>query len=113
MTNFNQLPEDVQFDVQDELECYSKCFVFKKADGSYQVTPSVCLHNGAYDEYIGEYFAADVFSDEQKIINYVKNFRSFPWNCSDGTHYEGKKDWAALGSDWTNLEMVNGDLVFS
>ena len=103
----NDLPLSAQEDVRSVLMAYSTVYVTLKADGKYNVTAALVLHNGPYDQYIGEFTCKEVFTLEERIVNYVNEFRDFP--CAQ---YTGKKDWAALQSDWSKAEMVDGNIVF-
>jgi len=108
----NNLPQSVQEDVRSVLMAYSTVYVTLKADGKYNVTAALVLHNGPYDQYIGEFTSKEVFTLEERIVNYVNEFRDFPYRCTNGAHYTGKKDWAALQSDWSKAEMIDGNIVF-
>ena len=110
--NLNTLPLSVQEDVRASLCAYSTVYVTLKADGKYNVTAALVLHNGPYDKFIGEFTCKEVFTLEERIVNYVNEFRDFPYHRTNGAHYTGKKDWAALNSDWTKAEMVDGNIIF-
>ena len=109
----NDLPLSVQEDVRSVLMAYSTVYVTLKADGKYKVTAALVLHNGPYDQYIGEFTCKEVFTLEERIVNYVNEFRDFPVSYKKGgTNYTGTKDWAALQSGWTKAEMIDGTIIF-
>ena len=108
----NTLPLSVQEEVRSVLMAFSTVYVTLKADGKYTVDAHITLHNGPYDQFIGEFTCKEVFTLEERILNYVNEFRSFPYRCTNGAHYTGKKDWEALNSDWTKAEMVDGNIIF-
>ena len=110
MKAFNELPKHVQAEVKEVLQAFSRCNVTLGEHG-YKVNTSHALHNGTYDQYIGEYKAEEIFTIEDRILNYVREFRDFPFHAN-GVTYKGNKDYKALASNWTDVQMVDGDLVF-
>ena len=115
MTNqeFNTLPASVQSEAKNILKAFNTVYIELNGDSQeYEVSAHVCLHNGKYNKFIGQYNSIDVFTIEDRILNYVREFREFPYHCSNGAHYEGKKDWKALNSNWVDVKLVNGDLEF-
>lgn len=80
-------------EVKSKLECFCKCIVTRnKKTGKVIATNAVVLHNSEYDQYLGEVLADEVFTSDERILNYVKNFREYPW-----PQYKGAKDWQVRG----------------
>ena len=97
-------------EVKSKLECFDKCIVtLNKKTGKVIATNAVVLHNSEYDQYLGEVLADEVFTSDERILNYVKNFREYPW-----PQYKGAKDWKKLDSDWTEVSLNSeGNLIFA
>ena len=109
--NINNLPQSVQDDIRSRLCAFSEVTVWQNANGEYDVRACIILGNGQSDKYIGEYTAKEVFTVEEQIVNYVNEFRDYPFDPD--YKYTGKHDWKALQSDWTQAEMVEGNIVFN
>lgn len=110
----NTLPIEVQNEVKDTLKAYDECNVVF-ANGEYHVSTSIMLLN-VYPKdhkYIGDFYANDVFNDEEKILNYVNEFYDYP------IEYKGDRDYRMLqkaqDSRYTEDEMtfilVDGNIV--
>lgn len=112
MKAFNQLPLNVQTEVKETLSAYSECSVWRKNDGTMRVTTGTVLATSYDGDMIGRYKAADIFTPVERVINYVREFRDFPFHAGDGIHYDGEKDYRALAGSWTDVEMVDGNLKF-
>lgn len=116
MTNplvFSALPLKAQEEVKDVLSAYNTCHVhFDTVTSSVYVCAHTSISSSDQGRiYLGELTSKDLFTLEERMLNYVRSFRDFPVCCDYA--YKGKKDWQALKSDWTKVELVNGDLVFS
>ncbi len=64
---------------------------------------------------LGEFLASEILTVEDRIVGYVKEFRSFPYRAGkDGKiHYQASGDeYLIINSNWGDVEMVNGQLVF-
>lgn len=109
--NFSKLPLNVQSEIKQVLSAFDECSVEQNKADDYEINTSTVLHTGDYNKFIGRYKAEDVFTVEERIINYVKEFRDFPFGM--GITYKGKKDWKMLNSNWKDVVMSdNGDLEF-
>ena len=97
-------------EVKSKLECFCKCIVTRnKKTGKVRAANAIVLHKGEYDQYLGEVLADEVFTSDERILNYVKNFREYPW-----PQYKGAKDWKKLDSDWTEVSLSSeGNLIFA
>lgn len=106
---FEELPVDVQAEVKRVLRAYDECPVTYEY-GRYDVGGGICIKkNYAPDhEFIGVYYADDVFTEEERIINYAESFHEY------SPLYKGKRDytmWHNVGYDWNvKFKMVNGNL---
>ena len=100
MKDLNALPQEVQEEVKNTLKAFDKVNVIYEY-GAYHVTASVTLKKvyAADHEFIGTYKAADVFTQDERIINYVEEFRAYP------PAYKGKRDYK-----WIN-RLKYGDKV--
>src|SRR5574343_168236 len=88
MRELNTLPQDVQDKVKSVLKAYDEVNVIFEY-GEYNVSASICIKcNYASDhEFVGTYKAEDVFTPDERIINYVECFRDYP------IEYKGKRDY--------------------
>ena len=106
---FEELPVDVQAEVKRVHRAYDECPVTYEY-GRYNVGGGICIKkNYAPDhESIGVYYADDVFTEEERIINYAESFHEY------SPLYKGKRDyamWRKVGYDWNvKFKMVNGNL---
>lgn len=85
MKNFNELPASIKNEVKNLLKVYDKCFVTYE-NAVYHVSPSIAITASyAVDhEAIGTYTAKEIYTAEERIINYVESFHEFP------IQYKGK-----------------------
>tara|TARA_R110002096_G_scaffold260001_2_gene453376 strand:- start:182 stop:526 length:345 start_codon:yes stop_codon:yes gene_type:complete len=113
--NINELPESVVKDIKAKLGHFSEARVWKKGE-EYKVVAHIGISaSKSAWEFVSEFSSAEVFSNEERIINYVNNFKDFPY-CVDKDHltYRGKKDYKAIRSNWNEVTLNNdGNLVFS
>lgn len=112
MKEFNQLPNNIQNEIKEHLKAYDKCHVVYEY-GEYHVGGGLCIkkHYGEDHEYIGCFKADELFTEEERMINYIESFHSYPFN------YTGKQDWKMLNSikgKWdVKFKMENGNLVIA
>ena len=91
MKNFNELPADVQKDIKQTLKAYSEVFVVFEY-GEYHVGVGVSL-KAVYapdHEVIGTFYAKDLYTPEERDINYIEEFHDYP------AGYKGKRDYRLL-----------------
>lgn len=93
MKELNKLPQEVQDKVKRVLRAYDEVNVIFEY-GEYHVSAGLSLKAvyGADHEFIGTYKAVDVFTQEERIINYVECFRDYPIS------YKGKRDYRWINS---------------
>ena len=87
MKKFEQLPEEVQEQVKEILKAYNSTSVTFE-NGKYHFGGYCIKNTYASDyEFVGDYKADDIFTKEERIINYVESFHSYPID------YKGKRDY--------------------
>ena len=104
-TLFNTLTTELQNEIKSTLSAYPSTSVYKKADGTLYSTNVVCIHTGDYDEFIAEFKEADIFTENEIIINYVESFRDYP------TKYKGRRNYKELNGNWVKASLVEGNLI--
>lgn len=85
---FEQLPADVQAEAKETLKAFRSVHV-EYENGRYSVTAGIAL-TATYapdHRYIGEYTDEEVFTPEERIINYVETFQCYP------IEYKGRRDY--------------------
>lgn len=107
MKNFNELPETIQNEIKDTLKAYDKVDVYFE-NGEYHFGLVLKRHYAADHEVIGTYHAKDIFTEEERILNYVNEFQSFP------IQYKGKRDYSIFHTGKTEtFKMANGNIVIA
>lgn len=93
MMKFNELPQEVQEQAKTRLRCYNRVFITYEY-GRYCVSTGIGVYKSYAPDHksIGTYTADEVFTPEERIINYVENFRDYP------SQYKGKRDYRFLNS---------------
>ena len=120
MRELNTLPIEEQNKIKGWLKAYDKVDVFFE-NGRYNY--GVCLksHYAPDHEYIGTYRADEVYTEDERIENYINEFHSYPIN------YQGKRDYKMIhkmddernfNDDYTILthwigKMIDGDFVLT
>lgn len=109
MTNLKTLPIEIQEKVKSVLKAYDEVHVVFEY-GEYHVSAGIALKATYGDDhkFIGTYKATEIFTPEERIINYVEAFHDYP------IQYKGKKDYGWLNSlTWDDRVKFdeNGNLV--
>ena len=110
MKKFEQLPAEVQKEVKEILKAYDRVSVTFE-NGKYHFGGACLKATYASDyEVIGDYKDTDIFTEEERIINYVESFHDYP------AAYKGKRDYKwlkSLGYDYDIKVKFdeNGNLV--
>lgn len=108
MLKFNELSKEVQNEVKEVLKAYDKCSVVFEY-GKYKIGCGTCIKSeyGKDHRVIGSYYSDEVFTENERIVNYVENFHSYPIN------YKGEKDYPMLKTmTWeTKVALKNGNIV--
>lgn len=104
MKKFNELPQSVQNEIKDTLKAYDEVDVYYE-NGRYDF--GLCLKASYAEdhEYIGCFKACDVYTEEERILNYVNEFHAYPMQ------YKGNRDYAILKDYNARYKMVNGNIV--
>jgi hypothetical protein len=112
--NFNELSQEIQEEVKQTLRAYDEVNVIFEY-GKYHVSTGIALKKvyAPDHEVIGRYFANDIFTPEDRIVNYIEEFISYP------IEYKGKKDWAMIKeleslrkqSKQAKIKLVDGNAV--
>lgn len=91
MKKFNELPNEVKELVKDRLKVYDRTYVIFEY-GEYHVSSGLMLKNsyGSDHEFIGEYTAKEIFTPDERIINYIETFHCYP------IEYKGKRDYKMI-----------------
>lgn len=104
MKNFNELPIEIQDQVKKTLRAYDEETVWFE-NGRYTYGISIQSKYAADHEYIGTYYAKDVYTEEERIVNYCEEFHCYP------IQYKGKRDYDLI-KDWNaHYKMVDGNIV--
>ncbi len=90
MRNFNELPQEVQDTIKYYAKAYSEVHVVFE-NGEYHYG-GVCLKAHYPDDYevIGDFYAKDLFTPEERDINYIECFHDYPHG------YKGRRDYQML-----------------
>ena len=93
MKDFNSLPNEVQEKVKKVLKAYDRVYVIFE-NGEYNVSVGIGIKKeyASDHEFIGEYKVDEIYTKEERIINYVESFHEYP------IQYKGKRDYAWLNS---------------
>ena len=88
---FNKLPQEVQEKIKKTLRAYDEVFVVFEY-GKYNVGVGVSLkaHYAPDHEVIGTFYAKDIYTPEERAINYIEEFHEYPHR------YNGKRDYKLL-----------------
>lgn len=104
MKNFNELPKNVQEEVKDTLKAYDTVDVYYE-NGSYHFGLVLKKDYAVDHEYIGCYRANDIYTEEERILNYVNEFHEYP------RQYKGERDYSILRDYNAKYKIVNGNIV--
>ena len=104
MKKFNELPKEIQDEVKRTLRAYDEETVWFE-NGRYTYGVSIQAKYAPDHEYIGTYYAKDVYTDEERIVNYCEEFHSYPME------YKGKRDYDIIRDYKAKYKMVDGNIV--
>lgn len=103
MKQFNELPESVKNEIKDTLKAYNEIDVFYE-NGEYHFGLCLKASYAKDHEYIGCFKASDIYTEEERILNYVNEFHEYP------IQYKGNRDYAILKDYNAKYKMVNGNI---
>lgn len=109
MTTFNTLPNKVKAEVKKRLKMFPAVHVIFEY-GEYKVSTGICIDAtyAADHKFIGRYTDKEIFTPEERIVNYVESFHDYP------IEYKGKRNYQWLNSlTWKDHVKYdeNGNLV--
>lgn len=109
MKNFNTLPSEVIEKVKNTLRAFDEVHVIFEY-GEYHVSTGIAI-KATYapdEEFIGTYKASEVFTEEERILNYVNEFQSYPVN------YKGKRNYQDFNTGKREtFKWDNGNIVIA
>ena len=103
MTRFEQLPKDIQDKVRNTLRAYDSVNVWFE-NGRYSFDDVIKSQYAADHKFIGTYKASDIYSEKERIENYINEFHSYP------IQYTGKRDYDIIHkmNNERVVEMLDG-----
>ena len=104
MKKFNELPKEVQEEVKSILRAYSEETVYFE-NGKYTFGATLKAKYAPDYEYIGTYYAKDVFTEEERIVNYCNAFHDYP------IEYKGTRDYSIMCDYSAKYKMVDGNII--
>lgn len=111
MTAFTALPEEVQNHLKDTLRAFSEeTVVFE--NGTYHY--GVCLKSSYAPDHkvIGTYYAKDIFTEAERIENYMNEFHDYPIEYKGHRDYRAKKAYEETHKGTWNLKLIDGTFIF-
>lgn len=104
MKKINELPNEIQLKIKNTLKAYDKVDVFFE-NGRYNFGVCIKKEYAPDHKFIGTYYAKDIFTEDERILNYVNEFQSYPIN------YKGKRDYSIFNTGKREkFKMVNGNI---
>lgn len=87
----NNLPQEVINKAKETLKAYDMVTIVFEY-GEYKVQTGNCITNEYAEDHkvIGNVYANDIFTEAEKIINYIEAFAEYP------IQYKGKRDYNML-----------------
>ena len=80
MLKFNELPQEVQNQVLQILKAYDGVEVtFKDSNYHLMVASVLKKYYGPDFQFVGLYYAADLYTPEQRDLNYIETFGCEPY----------------------------------
>lgn len=106
MEKLSSLPQEVQERVKNTLKAYDEVDVWYEY-GRYTLGTALTKTYAPDHRFVGTYRASDVYTEEERIVNYVNEFHDFPMA------YKGKRDYAMLKDYNATFKMVDGNIVIA
>lgn len=107
MIKFENLPESVQQHIKNTLKAYDEETVFFE-NGQYEYGVCLKAHYAPDHKYIGTYRAEDIYTEDERIVNYANEFQDYPHN------YKGKRDYSIFHTGKREtFKLVDGNLVIA
>ena len=102
--NFSKLPIEIQDHVKSILKAYDDVTVWYE-HGRFTFGDSIKAKYGEDHRFIGHYYAHEIFSEDERIVNYCNEFHSYP------SEYKGFRDWSLIRDYDATFKMENGIIV--
>lgn len=107
MKQLKELPEAVRDEILNTLKAYDRVDVYF-GNGEYHFGLVIKNHYAADHKFIGTYYAKDIYTEDERILNYVNEFRCYP------IEYKGKRDYRIFHNEKPGtFIMVNGNIELS
>lgn len=104
MKNFIELPESIQNRIKNHLKAYDEVSVWYE-NGEYSFGTFIKRQYAKDHEFIGTYRSEDIYTEEERILNYVNEFQCYP------IQYKGKRDYSIFHTGKREtFKMVNGNI---
>ena len=84
--NFNELPTEIQNEIRKTLRAFDSVDVWFEY-GRYTFGSCLKASYGADHRFVGTYTAEEVYTENERIANYINEFLSYP------SYYKGAKCW--------------------
>ncbi len=84
---FEQLPADTQKKIKDTLRAYDDVSVYFE-NGEYRFGTMLKESYAPDHRYVGTYYAKELFTEQERMLNYVNEFQCYP------IEYKGKRNYA-------------------
>jgi hypothetical protein len=91
LKELNKLPASVQEEVKKWLRVYNEASVVFEY-GEYHTSAGIAIKSVYADDhkFIGTFNVKGVFTEDERMVNYMNSFREYP------IHYKGKRDYIWL-----------------
>ena len=104
MIKYEDLPQQAKDELRKALVAFPDTLLWKQSD-EYFTTEGVSIVKKYPDdndkwEYIGEYHDYDVFSDKERIENYINTFRDYP------PEYKGIRNYSLMREMDNSIALV-------
>ena len=106
MKNLNNLPKEVIAEVKNILKAFDEVNVVFE-NGKYDVSTAIVIkaHYAADHKFIGTFYAKDVFTEAERIENYINEFGDYPCN------YHGERDYDKLHEAQQKYDRKTGTIT--
>ena len=86
------------------MRAYSEVTVWLE-NGRYSFGVSIKANYAPDHEYIGTYYAKDIYTGEERIVNYCEEFHCYP------PEYKGSRDYTLINDYNAKYKMVDGNII--
>lgn len=103
--NFNTLPTEVQEKAKEVLKIYNEVHIIFE-NGEYKASACYGLRSSYPADFkvIGDYKAEEIFTPDERILNYINSFHEYP------IEYKGKRNYPWLKTlTWEDTVIFDSD----